>query len=111
RLAEILAATAEIGIPVEEAERHRLDDLAHTEAHQGVVAYMARRRYLDLDDLLRLPGADPGKGTPLLVVLDGIPDPQNLGGICRSAEAAGAAGVVIGRHRSAEVTPAVAKAS
>jgi 23S rRNA (guanosine2251-2'-O)-methyltransferase len=106
RLREILRLAASQEVPVERAERHRLDDVAHTQAHQGVVAYVGRRQYLDLDDVL---AAAPGDA--IVLVLDGIQDPQNLGGICRSAEAAGVAGVVIPRHRATEVTAAVAKAS
>jgi 23S rRNA (guanosine2251-2'-O)-methyltransferase len=106
RLQEILSLAGEHGVEVERAERHRLDDIAHTQTHQGVLAYVGRRRYLELDDLL---GEAPEDA--LIVVLDGIQDPQNMGGIIRTAEAAGAAAVVFPKHRAAEVTPAVAKAS
>jgi 23S rRNA (guanosine2251-2'-O)-methyltransferase len=108
RLAEILGAARERGIDVEEAGRQRLDDIAHSDSHQGVIAYVGRRRYWELPDLLAELESDPA---PVLLVLDGIQDPQNLGSICRTAEAAGVAGVLIPRHRSAEVTPAATKAS
>ncbi len=108
RLAELLELAASRRIPVEEAERHRLDDIAHTEAHQGVVAYVGRRRYWELGGLLEALEAEPA---PLLLVLDEVQDPQNLGSVCRSADAAGVAGVVISRNRAPEITPAVAKAS
>lgn len=108
RLSEILSAARERGIEVEEAGRQRLDDIAHSDTHQGVIAYIGRRRYWELADLLAEIESDPA---PILLVLDGIQDPQNLGSICRSADAAGVAGVLIPRHRAAEVTPAVAKAS
>ncbi|MHB8509969.1 MAG: 23S rRNA (guanosine(2251)-2'-O)-methyltransferase RlmB [Candidatus Dormibacteria bacterium] len=108
RLVEIVDLARARGITVEAADRQRLDDVSHTTNHQGVVAYLARRKYWELGDLL---DAAPGKATALLVVLDGVQDPQNLGSICRTAEAAGAAGVVISRNRSPEITPAVAKAS
>jgi 23S rRNA (guanosine2251-2'-O)-methyltransferase len=108
RLAEIITLAGERGIAVEQAERQALDDIAHTEAHQGAIAYLTRRPYSDLDSVLQAAAAEPA---PLLLVLDGIQDPQNLGGIARSAEAAGVAAIVISRHRAAEVTPAVAKAS
>jgi 23S rRNA (guanosine2251-2'-O)-methyltransferase len=75
-----------------------------SDAHQGVCARAAPYPYVDEAGLL----AD---GQALVVALDEVQDPQNLGAICRSAEAAGASGVVIPRHRSAEVTPAVCKAS
>ena len=106
RLAQILLLAGEHDVEVETADRRRLDDIAHTQTHQGVVAYVGRRRYLELDDLLSTASDDA-----VLVVLDGIQDPQNLGGIVRTAEAAGVTGVVFPRHRAAEVTPAVAKAS
>jgi len=72
--------------------------------HQGICAEVADYRYADADALLAAPGA-------LIVALDEIQDPQNLGAICRTAECAGATGVVIPERRSAEVTPAVCKAS
>lgn len=106
RLREILALAGEHAVELEHVDRRRLDEVAHTQAHQGVVAYVGRRQYLELDEVLTDPAADA-----LILVLDGIQDPQNLGSICRSAEAAGVAAVVIPRHRATEVTPAVAKAS
>jgi len=73
-------------------------------AHQGVCADAGAYPYVAADELLAAP-------RPLLVVLDQIQDPQNLGSICRTAECAGAGGVVIAERRAAEVTPAVCKAS
>jgi 23S rRNA (guanosine2251-2'-O)-methyltransferase len=72
--------------------------------HQGVCAEVAPYAYADAQRLLSAPD-------PLIVALDQVQDPQNLGSICRSAECAGATGIVIGERRSAEVTPAVCKAS
>jgi len=72
--------------------------------HQGICAEVAAFRYAAPDALLSLPA-------PLIVALDQVQDPHNLGAICRSAECAGAAGVVVTERRSAEVTPAVCKAS
>ena len=72
--------------------------------HQGICAEVAPYRYADAADLLAQPDA-------LIVALDEIQDPQNLGAICRTAECTGASGVVIPERRSAEVTPAVCKAS
>jgi 23S rRNA (guanosine2251-2'-O)-methyltransferase len=106
RLREILGLAAERGVPVEESPRRRLDDIAHTEHHQGIAGYFHSRPPLHLDDLLA--GArSPG----LLLVLDGIQDPQNLGALTRTADAAGADGIVIARDRSTGVTAAAAKAS
>jgi 23S rRNA (guanosine2251-2'-O)-methyltransferase len=75
-----------------------------SDAHQGVCAEVSDYVYADAASLLAAP-------EPLIVVLDEITDPQNLGAVCRSAEGAGATGVVIPERRSAEVTPAVCKAS
>jgi 23S rRNA (guanosine2251-2'-O)-methyltransferase len=97
------------GAKVREAPRQKLDRLAGTDRHQGAVAVVADYRYRDLGDLLEIARAE-GR-PPLLVVLDGIEDPQNLGAIVRSAHALGAHGVVIPRDRAAGVTPAAAKAS
>jgi len=108
RLDEIAAAARAAGVPVEEVGRERLDAVAHTRAHQGVVAYVERRPYWELGALLDDLETEPA---PMVVVLDGIQDPQNLGGVCRSADAAGVAAVILPKDRAAEVTPAVAKAS
>jgi 23S rRNA (guanosine2251-2'-O)-methyltransferase len=83
----------------EELERH-----CGSPDHQGVCAEVAPYRYADADELLAQPDA-------LIVALDEIQDPQNLGAICRTAECAGATGVAIPERRSAEVTPTVCKAS
>jgi 23S rRNA (guanosine2251-2'-O)-methyltransferase len=82
----------------------RLAAAARSETHQGVVATAAPLPAADVDDLLAHEAA-------FLVALDGVTDPQNLGAILRSADAAGATGVVVPRHRSARLTPAVMKAA
>ncbi len=89
--------------------RGRIDAVAGTEAPQGVVASADPVQPVGLDDLARRPG--PGGTPPLIVVLDGITDPHNLGAIMRSAVCAGASGAVIGRHRAARLTPAAVKAA
>ncbi|HEY3922821.1 MAG TPA: 23S rRNA (guanosine(2251)-2'-O)-methyltransferase RlmB [Gaiellaceae bacterium] len=86
-----------------QAERE-LSELAGTRDHQGVVARVEPFRYADAYELAK---AD----RPLLAVLDRVTDPHNLGAVCRSAEGAGATGVVVPAHGSAVVTPAVARAS
>jgi 23S rRNA (guanosine2251-2'-O)-methyltransferase len=73
-------------------------------AHQGICAQVGAYPYADADELLAAP-------VPLLLALDQIQDPQNLGSVCRTAECAGVRGVVIPQRRAAEVTPAVCKAS
>jgi len=82
----------------------RIDQMALSDAPQGVVATAAPLRAADLDELLRSP-------TAFLVALDGVSDPRNLGAVARVAETAGATGLVLPRHRSARITPVVAKAA
>jgi 23S rRNA (guanosine2251-2'-O)-methyltransferase len=107
--AELERLARERGAKVRAAPRPRLDRLAGAAAHQGVVAVVADYRYRELEDLL---AAARARGEPpLLVVLDGVEDPQNLGAVVRSAHALGAHGVVVPRDRAAGVTPAAAKAS
>ncbi|HKP19118.1 MAG TPA: RNA methyltransferase, partial [Gaiellaceae bacterium] len=81
-----------------------LSEVAGTRDHQGVVARVEPYRYADAYELAAL-------DEPLLVCLDQVTDPRNLGAVCRSAEGAGATGVVLPAHRSARVTPAVARSS
>jgi 23S rRNA (guanosine2251-2'-O)-methyltransferase len=90
--------------PVSMASAEEIARRCGSEAHQGVCAEVAAYRYAESDQLLSMPGS-------LVVALDQVQDPQNLGAICRSAECAGAAGVVLPERRAAEVTPAVCKAS
>jgi len=106
RIDEILGLARERGIPVEESSRRRLDDISHTEHHQGIAGYFHGRPSMSLDDLLA-----HSRPPQLIVVLDGIQDPQNLGAIIRTADAVGADGIVLPRHRAAAVTAAAAKAS
>lgn len=106
RLREILELAGDRGIAVERSSRGRLDDIAHTEHHQGVAGYFHARRPLSLDGLLAA-----CRPPALLLVLDGIQDPQNLGALIRSAEAVGADGVVVPRHRAAGLTASAVKAS
>lgn len=90
--------------PVRVTGADEIGALAGSADHQGVVARVEAFRYTDPDDLL-------DRDRPLIVVLDGVEDPRNLGAIARSAECAGATGLVVPRHGSAIVTPTVAKAS
>jgi len=106
---ELERLAAGSGAKVRTAPRARLDRLAGVDGHQGVVAVVSDYRYADLASVLE---AARGRSEPALVVLlDGVLDPQNLGAIVRSAHALGAHGVVVPRDRAAGVTPAVAKAS
>jgi 23S rRNA (guanosine2251-2'-O)-methyltransferase len=81
-----------------------IESRAGADAHQGVCADVSAYPYVDMDSVISV-------SEPLIVVLDQVQDPQNLGAVCRSAECAGATAVVIPERRSAEVTPAVCKAS
>jgi 23S rRNA (guanosine2251-2'-O)-methyltransferase len=92
------------GVPVEVVPAEEVARRAGSESHQGLVAEVGPYPYAREEDLLAAPD-------PLIVVLDEVQDVQNLGAIARTAEAAGATGMVIPRHRSAEVTAAAAKAS
>lgn len=108
-IAEVLHLSQDRDIPVERVPRQVIDRLSRTPAHQGVVAFAAAKEYVALEDLLAI--SQQRKEPPLLCVLDGIEDPQNLGSILRTADAAGVHGVVIRSRRSAGLTAAVAKAS
>ncbi len=88
--------------------RGRLERAARTESHQGVIAWAREIEEADLGSLVS-PSGD--HVTPLLLVLDGVTDPHNLGALLRTASCAGITGVVLARHRSAHVTPSAAKAA
>ena len=106
RLREILTLAGARGIPVEMAGRGRLDDIAHSEHHQGVAGYFHGRPPLHLEWVL-----EDCRSPALLLLLDGIQDPQNLGALIRTAEAVGVDAVITPRHRAAALTPAAVKAS
>jgi 23S rRNA (guanosine2251-2'-O)-methyltransferase len=107
-VAEILVQARELGIKIRSHERQRLDAKAETAAHQGIVALLSPFSFVDLDDILE---AAQRHEPALILVLDGIQDPQNLGALIRSAYVCGAHGVVVPKDRSASLTAAVAKAS
>jgi 23S rRNA (guanosine2251-2'-O)-methyltransferase len=91
-------------VPVSIESAEQVAQRAVSDGHQGICADVSEFRYADAEELLKLPA-------PLIVMLDQVQDPQNLGAICRTAECAGASAVVIPERRSAEVTPSVCKAS
>lgn len=106
RVRELRDRAAGRGVAVEEAAADELDGLLPGIDHQGVVAFAAPARPLDegsLDDLLE------AASSPLVLVLDGVQDPHNLGACLRSAAAAGAAAVIVPKDRSASLTPAARK--
>ena len=106
KMAEALAMQAkERGAKAVFCSRENLDKLSPSGKHQGVVAYTTDFTYSDLDDILA------GEEGRLVVIIDGVEDPHNLGSILRSAECLGAAGVVIGKHRAVAVNDTVIKTS
>jgi 23S rRNA (guanosine2251-2'-O)-methyltransferase len=107
RLQRLIEDCRKIGVQVRFVQRAELDRMAGNAAHQGVVAVTSAKQYNNLDDVI-----DAKRGQySLVVVLDGVEDPHNLGAILRTADAAGADGVVIPERRAASVTGTVTKAS
>lgn len=108
-LAHLAAQAKEAGAVVVPVDRRKLDQMSPTGAHQGVIAAVAAHEYASVDDILAL-AAERGEA-PLIVICDELSDPHNLGAILRSAECAGAHGVVIPKRRSVGLTAVVAKTS
>lgn len=108
-VAKILAACKEKGVPFKEVEREKLDEMAGEVPHQGVAATVAPIAYRSIEEILEI--AQSRGEAPFVVLCDGILDPHNLGAIIRTAECAGAHGVVIPKRRSAGLTAVVAKTS
>ena len=108
-LGHIASTARAAGIVVVDADKRKLDNMSRTHAHQGVIALASVREYCSVEDILQS-AADKGEA-PLLVVCDEISDPHNLGAIIRTAECAGAHGIVIPKRRSAGLTAIVAKTS
>jgi 23S rRNA (guanosine2251-2'-O)-methyltransferase len=106
RVRELLALAARCGVKVQRVSMEVLSQQARGGVHQGVLADVEEARDHSVEDLVRA-----AAGTPLIVVLDGIEDPHNLGAILRTVDAAGADGVVIQDRRSAALGGATAKAS
>jgi 23S rRNA (guanosine2251-2'-O)-methyltransferase len=103
-LADLESLARDAGVRVRHVPPDQIERRARTGAPQGVVAFAAPVPAADLDDLFGDPRA-------FLVALDGVTDPQNLGAVMRSAETAGASGVVLATHRAVGLTPTVAKAA
>jgi 23S rRNA (guanosine2251-2'-O)-methyltransferase len=106
RIEAIVRLAKSRGVPVRFEDRQQVDRLAGTRDHQGVAALAAAKPAVDLEDLLREKSAEG-----LLVLLDGIEDPHNLGAIVRTSLAAGAHGVIIPERRAAGLTDTVERAS
>ncbi len=109
QLPGILSRARELGVPVKEADPRKLSHLCNGANHQGIVAMAAAKSYASVEDMLAL--AEKRGEPPLLVICDGVEDPHNLGAIIRSAECAGAHGVIIPERRGVGLTYAVDKAA
>ena len=108
-LGHIASKARAAGIVVVDADRRKLDAMSFTHAHQGVIALAAAHAYFTVDDILE-EAASRGEA-PLIVICDELSDPHNLGAILRSAECAGAHGVIIPKRRSASLNATVFKTS
>lgn len=97
------------GTVIDFVSRQRLDEMSDTGNHQGVMAYMAAYDYAEVEDILR--AAEEKGEAPFLFILDGIEDPHNLGAMIRTANLAGAHGLIIPKRRAVGLTATVAKAS
>ncbi|MBQ9148019.1 MAG: 23S rRNA (guanosine(2251)-2'-O)-methyltransferase RlmB [Oscillospiraceae bacterium] len=108
-LQRLAAQAKDAGAVIVPVDRRKLDQMSTTRAHQGVIALAAAHEYYTIDDILE-EAASRGQA-PLIVICDELSDPHNLGAIMRSAECAGAHGVIIPKRRSVGLTATVAKAS
>jgi len=106
-LKKIYANARERGITVTFLDKDKLDRMSVTRGHQGVIAEAAAVNYADISDIIKK--AETAGQPPLLLMLDGITDPNNLGAIIRTAECAGVHGIILPKKRSALLTPVVAK--
>jgi 23S rRNA (guanosine2251-2'-O)-methyltransferase len=108
-LSVINAIAREKGLPVKNVTDEKLAKMTGNASHQGVAATLSCAEYAELSDIIKISKSSQGKG--LIIACDGIEDPHNLGAIIRTAEAAGAAGLVITKRRSASLTGIVYKTS
>jgi 23S rRNA (guanosine2251-2'-O)-methyltransferase len=108
RLARVVAACREAGVRVRQEPREQLTQVAGTQAHQGVVALVRAAEFLNIEDLFK--PTEPG-AKRLVLALDGVEDPQNLGALLRVADGAGVDGVLLTERRSAPLSPVAVKAS
>ena len=106
---KIASLAREKGIQIQYVDKIVLDKLVPGRPHQGIAAFMAAHDYVEVDDILKA-AADKGED-PLIVILDGLEDPHNLGAVLRSADGSGAHGVIIPSRRAVALTETVAKAS
>lgn len=109
KLSKIAAIAKENGVMYRFVNKKKLDELSEGANHQGVLAYAAAHSYAELDDILEY--ARQRNEAPFVVIAEGLSDPHNLGSIIRTANAAGAHGVIIPKNRSVGLTGTVAKVS
>ena len=106
---KILALAKERRIPVMKVEKSAIDRIAEGKVHQSVAAYVSAYAYAELEDIFRV--AEERGEDPFIIILDNLEDPHNLGAIMRTAECAGAHGIIIPKRRACGLTEVVAKAS
>lgn len=106
---EVMDAARAAGIPIRVVPKQRVEQESQGAVHQGIVAYVKSSGYATPEALFEL--AESRKEVPLIVAIDGIEDPQNLGAIIRAAHQAGAHGILLGTRATAPLTPTAAKAS
>ena len=108
-IVKIIAEARDMGIPVVEADKYKLESIAGTSNHQGVVAFATDYDYCDIDDIFAY--AEEKGEKPFIVVLDGVTDPRNLGAIIRTAECCGVHGIIIPKRGCCGLTTTVFKAA
>lgn len=108
-LRKIIALAREKKIVVSETDKSRLDKMSITHSHQGVIAFAAAKEYVDVEDIINY--ARQKDEPPFIVIADDLTDPHNLGSVIRTANAAGAHGVIIPKRNSVGLSPVVEKAS
>lgn len=106
---KIIGMAKDRGIPVQYVEKQKIDQLSTSHAHQGIIAFVAAYKYVEVEDILQ--HAKNKKEDPFVLILDEITDPHNLGAMIRTADAAGVHGVVIPKRRAVGLTSVVAKTS
>jgi 23S rRNA (guanosine2251-2'-O)-methyltransferase len=111
RLLKLVEECRAAGVRIRSESRDHLTLLARNPGHQGVVALVRERSFLELDDLLVPFASGESTSAPLMLALDGVEDPQNLGALLRVADGAGVSGVVLTERRSAPLSPVAVKAS
>lgn len=105
----IVGIAKEKGVVVQEVVKQKLDEMSQTKNHQGVIAIVSEHEYADIEDIIN--SAESKGEKPFIIILDNITDPHNLGAIIRTAECAGAHGVIIPKRRSVGLTAVVGKTS